>query len=463
MAVAAPRYDAWLTSAEVEALAREHADAPRFRAAREQAFRGFQELPLEPDPLYRKYGYFAGVDLTGLQPLGPKHRVRAPPLSAATVQAVHDAEGTRVTVPPELVDAGVRAIPYPEAARDEAGADRFLKDTDPSADRLTALGLALINRGYTLDIPDGLARPVRLEDITVLSTAHAALSVRRAIRAGAGTRLLASEQVYATGGDGQTQRLYGSSTDLRLGDAAQSAYLTLHAPDLATVSIYTRHATVGNAARLGWVWTGFGGLRTRMRNHTVLEGNGSDLEDLQAFYGAHDQAYDSSVRITHQGTDTHGQSITRGVYKDTARGMSRGLVRIEKEARKTVSYLSEHAMLLSRGARSDTIPILEILCRDVKATHSTSVAPVDPEKVFYLASRGFDASDAVRMIGEGFLSNVLERAPILQLRESLYPFLAARWEGRRVDWAEPATVGIPPLEFRANEATTDWRFDAKLR
>ncbi|EQD30836.1 SUF system FeS cluster assembly, SufBD, partial [mine drainage metagenome] len=53
------------------------------------------------------------------------------------------------------------------------------------------------------------------------------------------------------------------------------------------------------------------------------------------------------------------------------------------------------------GARSDTIPILEILCRDVKATHSTSVAPVDPDRVFYLESRGHPTSSAVRMIGRG--------------------------------------------------------------
>ena len=57
---------------------------------------------------------------------------------------------------------------------------------------------------------------------------------------------------------------------------------------------------------------------------TDLPGNGADLEDLQAFYGAQNQAYDSSARITHIGTDTHGQSITRGVFHNEARGMSRG-------------------------------------------------------------------------------------------------------------------------------------------
>ncbi|HYK93461.1 MAG TPA: SufD family Fe-S cluster assembly protein, partial [Thermoplasmata archaeon] len=217
------------------------------------------------------------------------------------------------------------------------------------------------------------------------------------------------------------------------------------------------------ASRLGWVWAGFGGYRTRARSSSALVGAGSDLEDLQTFFGRGQQAYDSAVQISHIGTDTHGQSVTRGVFQDDARGMSRGLVRIEKEARKTISFLSEHAMLLSRGARSDTIPILEILCRDVKATHSSSVAPVDPEKVFYLESRGMPRGDAVRMISEGFLAHVLSRAPIAGLRELLYPLLEARWAGRDLPWTEGSLPALPRLDFASDVAETDWRFDAKLR
>ncbi len=463
MAAAAPRYEEWVSEATVDELSARFGEPPEVRADRREAFRGFTELPLEPDPLYRKYGYFSGVDLSGIEPLARGAPVRVPPTAPDTVQLLHDAAGTRATVPEGLTAKGVRVVPFPELLEDAGVTKAFLNGTEPRADRLTGLGLALLNRGYRLEVPDGLDVAVRVQDVTVLSDARAALSVRRSIRAGVGARLLVSEEVYTTGGDGHRQRLYGSSTDLELAPRAHAAYLTVHAPDLATVSIYTRTSRVGDAARLGWVWAGFGGHRTRLRNHTRLPGHGSEVEDLQTFYGAHEQAYDSSVRITHEGTDTRGQSVTRGVYKDTARGMSRGLVRIEKEARKTVSYLSEHAMLLSKGARSDTIPILEILCRDVKATHSTSVAPVDPEKVFYLASRGFRESDAIRMIGEGFLAHVLEQAPFLGLRESLYPFLAARWEGRPVDWSHAGTVGLPPLEFRGTGATTDWRFDTKLR
>ncbi|MCI4317846.1 MAG: SufD family Fe-S cluster assembly protein, partial [Thermoplasmata archaeon] len=138
-------------------------------------------------------------------------------------------------------------------------------------------------------------------------------------------------------------------------------------------------------------------------------------------------------------------------------------VRIEAEARRTLSYLSEHAMLLSRGARSDTIPILEILCRDVKATHSSSVAPVDPEKVFYLESRGIAPDRAVRMIGEGFLSHVLERSPLAQLRDLLYPHLATRWEGKPIPWRSEEFPSLSTVEFGGPDANADWRFDAKLR
>jgi len=464
MAAQAPRYGDWLEAGQVETLGRSLQDPEPLRLIRAESFRSFLELPLEPDPLYRKYGYFAGVDLAGISPEALGGRVARLPVPPFTVVVTHDAAGTHAEVPSDLRDQGVRVVTYPEAVQGAPeSVEAFLRGTDKPSDRLTALGVALLNRGYRLELPDALATPVRLKDVAVLSREHEALSVRRSIRLGRGTRLLASEEVYGTGTPTNGQRLYGSSTDLEVGDHAHAAYLTAHAPDPQTVSIYTRHATTGAGARLGWVWTGFGGFRTRMRNTTILPGNGSDVEDLQAFYGAQNQGYDSSINITHIGTDTHGQSITRGVFRDEARGMSRGLVRIEKDARRTLSYLSEHAMLLSRGARSDTIPILEILCRDVKATHSTSVAPVDPEKIFYLESRGVPEGDAVRMIGEGFLSHVLERAPFANLRDILYPYLHARWDGRTVDWSSEPDVSLPPLEFRGGEAAPDWRFDSKLR
>ncbi len=464
MATAAPRFTEWLSKEQVGELSEALRDPAEFRRHREEAFERFRQLPLEPNPLYRGYGYLAGVDLTGLDPARRTAPVDLPPTIPGAIRIVHDGAGTRTELPRDLADAGVRVNSLEELWTASNGSlATFLRGSETETDRLSALAATLLNRGYRLDVPDDYRVPIRVQELAILSRPHEALSVRRSVRAGVGTQLLLSEEVYATPSNTSDQRFYGSSIDLDLGERSKVAVLTVHAPDLRTVSVYRRTATTGDDARIAWLWNGLGGFRTRVRNQTTLTGRGSAADDLQTFYGAKDQSYDSSVDVTHRSTDTHAQSITRGVFTDDARGMSRGLVRIEPDARKTIAYVSEHAMLLSRGARSDTIPILEILCRDVKATHSTSVAPVDPEKVFYLESRGMTEPEAVRMIGEGFLAYVHERAPIAGLREILYPLLARRWEGKDVRWSADAYPALPELSVAGTAAAPEWRFDTKLR
>ncbi|MGI0140187.1 MAG: SufD family Fe-S cluster assembly protein [Thermoplasmata archaeon] len=460
----APAAAAWVDSARVESLASKLGDPKEFSDRRSEALHLFRELPLEPDPLYRQYGYFQGVDLTGIDPTlpgSPTPLARAVP---GSVRIVHDASGTRVELDPQLAAEGVRVDPMEKIWKgDASNLERFLGPVEAPTDRLTALSIALLNRGYRLEIPDGYARPVHVQDLTVLSRPHEALSVRRSIRAGKESQLLFTEEVFSTGQPTEGQRFYASALDLELGSGAKAVALGSHTPDRETVGFYHRRGDVGPAARLAWIWLGLGGRSTKARNDTVLSGNGSVVHDLQTFYGDGHQSYDSAIRITHTGLDTHGESVTRGVFTDEARGMSRGLVRIEREARKTISFISEHAMLLSRGARSDTLPILEILCRDVKATHSTSVAPVDPEKVFYLESRGIDRPSAVRMISEGFLSFVLERAPLAGLRDAVQPILQTRWDRGELFWTEDGRRPLPTLQVTGTDAAPDWRFDTKMR
>jgi Fe-S cluster assembly scaffold protein SufB len=466
MEASAPAYGRWFDEGQVTALSEELGDPPGFAAFRKTAFEAFLQLPIEPDPLYRKYAYFRGTDLSSVSPSSKGSPVGLPPLPANAIRIVHDASGTRVEIPEELRGAGVRVRPLSEIlhAGDET-ALAFLQGLDLKGgriDKFEALNTAFLNRGVDLVVPDRCPVQVRVQDLTVLSQPQQALSVRRRIHAGAQTRVVVSEEVYSTDAAAE-QRYYGSQVRAETADSARLAYLSVHAPDERVVSSYSRSAVVGSNSQLAWVSAGYGGFRTRSRNYSDIVGNGGDLSDLQSFYGDNQQSYDSYVQITHLGTDTHGQSITRGVFRDESRGVSRGLARMEKEARRTISYLSEHAMLLSKGARSDTIPVLEILCRDVKATHSSSVAPVDPERIFYLESRGIPRQEAVRMISEGFLSYVFDRAPIAGLRDFLYPHLTTRWEGQQVAWTDGGYPALPALELLGVQSGDEWRFDTKLR
>ena len=97
------------------------------------------------------------------------------------------------------------------------------------------------------------------------------------------------------------------------------------------------------------------------------------------------------------GTDTTGDLLCKGVFTDRARAYIKGLIRIERSAHGTDSYLGEFGMLLAKKARSVTIPSLEIDQPDVRrASHASSVAPIDEGQVFYIMTRGLSQDGPAR-------------------------------------------------------------------
>jgi hypothetical protein len=463
MAASAIPPNDWFDARQLEEVAAATHEPASVTAARREAFGSFLRLPVELNPLYRQYAYFTGVDLRGLEPSRSGSSVRAPPAHENTVVVLHDARGTHVQAPPQLLSRGLRAIPVPEVLQG-ADAPEFLRLGAAAHEKFAALNTALLNRGLLLEVPNDLELPVRVQDITVLSDPNEALFVRRSIRTGRATRVCYTEEVYSTSAQAR-QRLYSSVVHARTGPDSQLVYLTVHAPDPSAVSFYSREAETEQASRLAWVWAGFDGMRTNYRNESHLTERGSEIDDLQAVYGDGSAAYNNFVEVTHDQSDTRGQSITRGVYRDHARGTARGMMRIQAKTAKVVSYLSQHAMLLSKTARSEAAPDLEILSsNDVKATHSASVAPIDPERIFYLESRGIDSALATRMIAEGYLSAVFDRAPIEGLSDVLRPTLDTRWDGRSVVWTDEGPLpGLPPLRISGWGDLGDWRYDTKLR
>ena len=83
-------------------------------------------------------------------------------------------------------------------------------------------------------------------------------------------------------------------------------------------------------------------------------------------------------------------------------------------------------MLLSRQARADAIPGLEIEADDVRCTHGSTTGYVDEEMIFYAQSRGFTREEATRMIVTGFFQQIFDRIPIESVREALGLAIARR-------------------------------------
>jgi Fe-S cluster assembly protein SufD len=96
---------------------------------------------------------------------------------------------------------------------------------------------------------------------------------------------------------------------------------------------------------------------------------------------------------------------------DRARSIYTGLIRIDPGAPRSEAYQENRNLLLSDRCRADSIPELEILTDEVSCSHGATVAPIDPQQQFYLASRGVDPVAAIQLIVGGFVAAVTDRLP----------------------------------------------------
>lgn len=83
----------------------------------------------------------------------------------------------------------------------------------------------------------------------------------------------------------------------------------------------------------------------------------------------------------------------------------------------TDGYQANRNLILSKQARADSIPGLEILADDIRCSHAATVGQLDEESIFYLMSRGLPRREAKRIVIEGFFASVMERVPFEGVRD----------------------------------------------
>jgi Fe-S cluster assembly protein SufD len=103
-----------------------------------------------------------------------------------------------------------------------------------------------------------------------------------------------------------------------------------------------------------------------------------------------------------------------------------GLIRVRKEGAGTNAYQTNRNLVLSEGARAESVPNLEIEVNDVKCSHASAVGPIDDDQRYYLESRGVPPDVAEHLIVLGFFSEVLEALPTQALIDTLRGAVSAK-------------------------------------
>jgi len=162
------------------------------------------------------------------------------------------------------------------------------------------------------------------------------------------------------------------------------------------------------------------GARLFRNNLSVLlegEGAGADINGLhQLAEGRH---ADSHTFVEHRSPQTTSNQLYKAILDVKSHSVFNGKIQVAREAQLTNSYQLNRNLILSREARVDTKPQLEIGADDVKCSHGATIGQMDDEQLFYLASRGISKESAKAMLARGFVDDVVSRVAAPELRQKL--------------------------------------------
>src|SRR5207302_8998011 len=140
--------------------------------------------------------------------------------------------------------------------------------------------------------------------------------------------------------------------------------------------------------------------------------------------GSDPQHHDHQTLQAHRGPETRSRLLLKTAVRDQARSVYGGLIDVAPEAVHADGYVENRNLLLSRGAKADSVPRLEIRANDVRCGHGATAGHIDDDERFYLMARGVPPEQADALIVRGFMDDVVGRVP--------YPPLAG-WLGHLLD------------------------------
>jgi FeS assembly protein SufD len=171
-----------------------------------------------------------------------------------------------------------------------------------------------------------------------------------------------------------------------------------------------------------------------------LHGNGSAGELVGVFFTDHDQRYAINTLSDHAALSTNAETLVKGVLTDASRVEFDGMIRVRPKAQQTASFLSAHGLLLSKKARAEFIPGLEIAANEVSASHGATSGQIDEEQLFYLMVRGIPRPEAERIVVQGFFEPVLQRIPLetlrIRLRRSIVRRMSGEYQSEADTWVD---------------------------
>lgn len=273
-----------------------------------------------------------------------------------------------------------------------------------------ALNAAFLQDGAVIDLEphESLDRPIHLLHIAT-GGVPASSHVRHLIVAGSQSEGTVIESWCGVPGAAQT--LTTAVTELVAGAGSRLRRVklqreSLHATHLAaTAIVQDRDANVHDTLLT------IGAAHSVHDIRSELASPGAEVALDGLFLVTGDQTVSMPTSIDHAVAHTTSHELYKGVLDGSARGNFVGSVKVRADAQKTNSDQQNRNLLLSRGAKMDTTPQLEIHADDVKCAHGSTIGQLSKDALFFLRARGIDEEAGRLLLTKAFAHEVIERAP----------------------------------------------------
>ena len=220
---------------------------------------------------------------------------------------------------------------------------------------------------------------------------------------------------------------YADNLEFVVDDAARLTVVWIADWADDTVHVNAQHARLGKDAVLRHVAVMLGGDLVRMSATVRFAAPGGDAELLGLYFADDGQHLESRLLVDHAHPDCKSYALYKGALQgdpDSRRPDAHtvwiGDVLIRAEATGTDTFEVNRNLVLTDGARADSVPNLEIETGEiVGAGHASATGRFDDEQLFYLRSRGIPEEQARRLVVRGFFNEIIAKIAVPEVRERL--------------------------------------------
>jgi Fe-S cluster assembly protein SufB len=342
------------------------------------------------------------------------------------VDAVMDSVSVVTTFKDELKKAGVIFCSISEALREHPELVRkYLGSVVPQADNFyAALNSAVFSDGSFVYVPEGVRCPMELSTYFRINERNTGQFERTIIIADKGAYVSYLEGCTAPMRD--EHQLHAAVVELIALDDAEIKYSTVQnwypGDKTGKGGIYNfvtkRGDCRGHNAKISWTQVETGSAITWKYPSCILRGDNSRGEFYSIAVSNGYQQVDSGTKMIHLGKNSSSRIISKGIAAGHSQNTYRGLVSAHRKATGARNFTNCDSLLIGDKCGAHTVPYIEAKNSTAHFEHEATTSKISEDTLFYCMQRGLSQEEAVALVVNGFVRDVLQQLPMEFMAET---------------------------------------------